>query len=121
MKKYLFYSFKRKLPLYIIVMVIFLTIALTSFATTSFFADRYYDSYEGVYYSYYGYNSGTLPVLIAYFVILFVLPFFNMGYRYSLAKSDTFRQAAFKDKYLRYYEHLSSLIIVLITFTIASS
>ena len=78
MKKYLFYSFKRKLPLYIIVMVIFLTIALTSFATTSFFADRYYDSYEGVYYSYYGYNSGTLPLLVAYFVILFVLPFFNM-------------------------------------------
>ena len=119
MKKYLFYSFKRKLPLYIIVMVIFLTIALTSFATTSFFAERYYDSYSGQYYAYYGYNSGTLPLLIAYFVILFVLPFFNMGYCYSLAKSDTFRQAPFKDKHLRYYEHLSSLIIVLITFTIA--
>ena len=119
MKKYLFYSFKRKLPLYIIVLVLFVTVALFSFANTSFFQSLYYSADEGRYYTYYAYTSGTLPLIIAFMIILFILPFFNMGYRYSLAKSDTFRQAPFKDKHLRYAEHLSSLVIVLIAFTIA--
>ncbi len=47
------------------------------------------------------------------------LPFFSMNYRYSLAKSDTFRQAGFKDKHIRFGEHLSTLITTLVSFTIA--
>ena len=42
-----------------------------------------------------------------------------MNYRYSIAKSDTFRQAPFAQKRIRWMDQLSILIVTLIAFTIA--
>ena len=94
MKNYLFWSFKRKLPLFVIVGVIFLIIAIVS-ATDMNFIEAIYDG-ERAYYR--NHDSGTLALIIAFFTAMFFLPFFSMNYRYSLTKSDTFRQVACKDK-----------------------
>ena len=46
MKNYLFYSFKKKLPLFIIIAVIFLSIALLSISTVDFINTFYIDGGE---------------------------------------------------------------------------
>ena len=74
---------------------------------------------DGEHVRYFSEDSGIASLIYTFFGTMLVLPFFSMNYRYSLAKSDTFRQAAFKDKSLRYLEHLSTLIIVLVSFTIS--
>ena len=114
MKKYLIYSFKRKLPLFVILFVLFLTFALVSANNINFVRTIY----EGSHY-YYEPDGGFLGLVIALFITMTFLPLFGMNYRYSLSKSDTFRQAAFKDKHIRYGEHLLNLIITLVLFSIS--
>ena len=64
-------------------------------------------------------DGGFLGLTIALFSVMTFLPFFSMNYRYSLAKSDAFRQAPFKERKLRIGEHLVTLITILITFTLS--
>ena len=115
MQRYLRYSIIRKLPLLIIISVIFMTIAFVSASNVEFVRAQV----DGEHVRYFSEDSGIASLIYTFFGTMLVLPFFSMNYRYSLAKSDTFRQAAFKDKSLRYLEHLSTLIIVLVSFTIS--
>ena len=116
MKNYLALSFKKNLPLYIIITAIFLIFAVMEINNVVF-----YESVSKMGYGYYrgsGY-AGFMGIIICLFIITMFLPFFAMNYRYSLAKSDAFRQSAYKDKYIRYGEHLINLSTILISFTIA--
>ena len=112
MKRYLKLSIIRKLPLFVVLSVLFLAAAFFSTAEVSF--ER----------SYYGYSyiqmldtSCTSSLLAFFFITMMVLPLFNMNYRYSLAKSDLYRQVGFKNNSIRIGEHLSTLITVCISFT----
>lgn len=115
MKKYAIISLKRKLPLFIVISVIFILTAMTSVSSQEFI--RTYNSYV----PYYNFNTidfGITAYLTMFGISMLVVPFFSMNYRYSLERSDTFRQAPFKDKRIRWVEHLTALIILLIAFTI---
>ena len=112
MKRYLRLSIIRKLPLFVVLSVLLLTVAFVSASNVEFENNGYY------YYTLYP-TCGVSGLIGTFFTIMAFLPFFSMNYRYSLGKSDLYRQVAFKDKRIRYGEHLSSLIIVCISFTIA--
>ena len=115
MKRYLKLSIIRKLPLFVVLSVLLLTVAFTSASNVEFENESYY------------YYNSLLPmsnvggIISAFFTIMMFLPFFSMNYRYSLGRSDLYRQVAFKDKRIRFAEHFSSLIIICISFTIALS
>ena len=113
MKRYLKLSIIRKLPLFVVLSVLFLAAAFFSTAEVSF--ER----------SYYGYSfvqmidsSCTASLLAFFFITMMVLPLFNMNYRYSLARSDLYRQVGFKNNSIRIGEHLSTLITVCISFNL---
>ena len=112
MKRFIFGSILRKLPLFIILTVVFSSIAIFSASNVDFIFRS--DSYVMIY----G-DPGFTFLIVFFFIIMTILPLFSMNYRYSLAKADMFKQAAFKDKSIRYAEHLSTLIVVLIGFTFA--
>lgn len=120
MKNYLLLSLKRKLPLFVILFVIFMIIALISGVNADFIKIIHKEG-QDVYYFYSGDtgSSSTLGLLIFLFIMVLILPFFNMNYRYSLSKSDTFRQAGFKEKHIRYGEHISTLLVTLASFSLA--
>ena len=115
MKRYLRLSIIRKLPLFVVLSVLLLTVAFVSASNVEFES----------YYAYYEYsplpNCDVAGLISTFFLVMMALPFFSMNYRYSIGKSDLYRQVAFKDKRIRWGEHLSSLIIVCIAFTIAIS
>ena len=113
MKRYLRLSIIRKLPLFVVLSVLLLTVAFVSASNVEFESLDYY------YYYTLSPTSDTSGLIGTFFMIMAILPFFSMNYRYSLGKSDLYRQVAFKDKRIRYGEHLSSLIIVCIAYTIA--
>ena len=99
MKRYLRLSIIRKLPLFVVLSVLLLTVAFTSASNVEFENDGYY---------YYAVNPacGASGLIGTFFMIMTILPFFSMNYRYSLGKSDLYRQVAFKEKRIRYGEHL---------------
>ena len=113
MKRYLRLSIIRKLPLFVVLSVLLLTVAFVSASNVEFENDGYY--YNNPLYP----TCGVSGLIGTFFTIMAFLPFFSMNYRYSLSKSDLYRQVAFKEKRIRYGEHLSSLIIVCIAYTIA--
>ncbi len=115
MKRYLRLSIIRKLPLFVVLSVLLLTVAFTSASNIEFeneYANHYYSLTP---------RCDVASLISTFFLIMTALPFFSMNYRYSLGKSDLYRQVAFKEKRIRYGEHLSSLIIVCIAYTIALS
>lgn len=114
MKRYLRLSIIRKLPLFVVLSVLLLTVAFTSASSIEF---------ESEYANHYSLTPrcDVASLISTFFLIMTALPFFSMNYRYSLGKSDLYRQVAFKEKRIRYGEHLSSLIIVCIAYTIALS
>lgn len=114
MKRYLRLSIIRKLPLFVVLSVLLLTVAFVSASNVDFESGDYYHYTLSP-------ASGTSGLIGTFFMIMAILPFFSMNYRYSLGKSDLYRQVAFKEKRIRYGEHLSSLIIVCIAYTIALS
>lgn len=116
MKAYLKYSLIKKLPLFIIVLATFLVIAFTSASNVSFFASHPKD---GSYAYYVNRNTGAEALIYVFFFAMMFLPFFSMNYRYSLERSDLYRQVAIKDRAIRYIDHLSTLIITVICFIIA--
>ena len=105
MKAYLKYSLIKKLPLFIIILATFLVIAFTSASNVSFFASHPRDGY----YAYYANrNTGAEALIYVFFFAMMFLPFFSMNYRYSLERSDLYRQVAIKDRAIRYIDHLST-------------
>ena len=115
MKRYLKLSIIRKLPLFVVLSVLLLTVAFVSASNVEFESGSYYYYYSAMPMC----NIGG--IISAFFMITMFLPFFSMNYRYSLGRSDLYRQVAFKNKRIRFAEHLSSLIIICISFTIALS
>ena len=115
MKRFVFGSILRKLPLFIILTVVFSSIAIFSASNVEFVRQvgRHY-----YYMNNYG-DPGFTFLIVFFFIMMTILPLFSMNYRYSLARADVFKQAAFKDKSIRYAEHLSTLVITLIGFTFA--
>ena len=117
MRRFVFKSLLRKLPLFAVLTVTLASVAIIPAASTNFVTFDYgYGYHEFVQGST---PTGYLELMIFYFFIMLVLPLFSMSYRFSLAKSDAYRQAAFKDKSIRYAEHISTLVTVLISFTFA--
>ena len=116
MKNYILWSFKKRLPFYIITFILFLTIALVEGLNVSFLKTVYNNPSYSVYQRS---DAGFLGLLIALFLLITALPLYNMNYRYSLAKSDTFRQAPIKKRYFRYVDNLIPLAMVLLLFTIS--
>ena len=102
MKTYIRHSFISKLPLFIIIIAILFTIALAS-------SGRYDFTYP---------QDFTTAYSAAIFVIAIILPLFGMSYRYSLRKSDLYRQVAFKHKSIRIADNLLILGVLLISFII---
>ena len=114
MKRYLKLSIIRKLPLFVVLSVLLLTVAFTSATNVDFYVTGVGE------YRYAPYPTSAISgVISVFFVIMMFLPFFGMNYRYSLAKSDLYRQVGFKDNKIRIGEHLSSLIIMCVAFTLA--
>jgi len=111
MKRYLRLSIIKKLPLFVILSVLLLTVAFVSASSIEFKSQNY--SYV------YSPESGVSGLIGTFFMVMAILPFFSMNYRYSLRRSDLYRQVAFKNNRIRYGEHLSSLITICISFTIA--
>lgn len=116
MKRFMFGSILRKLPLFIVLTVVLCSIAIFSSNDVSFIVSHHR---EAIYYNHNLEDAGFLPLLIFFFIFMTFLPLFSMNYRYSLARADVFKQAAFRKKTIRYAEHLSTLIIILIGFTFA--
>ena len=102
MKTYIKHSFISKLPLFIIIIAILVTIALASTGGYNF-------SYP---------EDFTAPYSAAVIVIAIVLPLFGMSYRYSLKKSDLYRQVAFKEKHIRIADNLVLIGTLLLSFIV---
>ena len=112
MKSYLKLSITRKLPLYVVLSILLLTVAFSSATSVEFETNRYFEYNPSP-------DAAISGLIIIFVLIMTILPFFSMNYRYSLARSDLYRQVGIKDRKIRIGEHLSSLIIVSISFTIA--
>lgn len=112
-------SIRKKMPLYIIIAVVLMAVAMISVNGVEFVEVIYKDGHGHSGLNYYNQNSGVGVLLYFFLIIVAILPFFGMNYRYSLARSDTFRQAPFKERTIRYGEHLSTLVITLIAYTVA--
>ena len=117
MQKYFWKSLKSRIPLFVILTSVMIIFAIITIGGTNFL----YQFSRG-----YGYTnpirSITFPSMIYYiplFVFVSILPFFGMNYRYSLRKSDLFRQVAFKNKRIRYIEHGTLLITAVLMFIIS--
>ena len=117
MMRYLWLNIKKKLPLYIICTHLFFATAFTFIINTTFLEQHYV---EDIYFFYGNDNTpGYLMLFILFMIVMMILPLFGMNYRYSLGRSDLFRQAPYKNKHLRYGEHLSALIIIVTAFTLS--
>ncbi len=101
MKKYFLYSFKRRIPLFVFTFVLFLLFG---------------GLVPGLGFISYGDSSGIFPLLIFGSIFISFLPVFGMNYRYSLQKSDTFRQAGFKPGAIRVCDHLQILGVALLSY-----
>ena len=118
MKGYVGYSIKNKLPLHIVVFSLFLIFTIVFVSQASFIKSvpsNYYYSYDPVSYSVEG---GYIGLIVCFFLIITFLPFFSVNYRYSVSKSDTFKQVATSDKTFRYIDHGLTLGITLASFSI---
>lgn len=116
MRRYIFGSILRKLPLFIVLTVVLCSVAIFSSNDVGFIVSHPISNPQ---YSSGPTDAGFLALIIFFFIFMTFLPLFSMNYRYSLAKADLYKQAPYKKKSIRYAEHLSTLIIVLIGFTLA--
>lgn len=117
MFRYLLISLKRKLPLFIITFIIFAHMAFVLLINVDFF-ETYFQDYYGDYHFQSGPSTNLIGYIILFMVFMLFLPLFSMNYRYSLTKSDLFRQAPYKKNAIRYAEHLTTLGIVVFSFTL---
>ncbi len=119
-KSYLKFLIKKYIPLIVIASALVLIYVISTVSNATFHQTLYYDSYFGDYVSYYssGPTTGILTFVIIFIVVMTFLPFFGMGYRYSLKSSDTYRQAPVKSKRIRWFDNLFLISVAAIIFTI---
>ncbi len=114
-KSYLKFLTKKYLPLIVIGSALALFYVLITVSEAEFYQMV---DYEGNYF--YSYQTtGLLSVIIIFILVMMILPFFGMGYRYSLKASDTYRQAPVEQKRIRWFNNLYLISVVVIIFTIA--
>lgn len=118
MKSYIRYFFKNRIPLFIIILSVLLIVGVTSASGLSFVEQWVQRDYY-VYYNYRPTDAGVAPLAFTVCIIMVILPLFNMGYRYSLSKTDLFRQTAQNKKAYRYVDHGLSVAFVLAAYTIS--
>ena len=118
MKSYIAHYIKVRLPLFIIIAALLFIVGIISIGDVDFIIDVMQGS-NGYYVVEEPTNAGIFPITFAVCIIAMIMPLFNMSYRYSLAKTDMFRQVAQSKKKFRYIDHGISLAFILIAFTIA--
>ena len=118
MKSYISHYIKVRLPLFIIIAALLFIVGIISIGDVDFIIDVMQGS-NGYYVVEEPTNAGIFPITFAVSIIAMIMPLFNMSYRYSLAKTDMFRQVAQSKKKFRYIDHGISLAFILIAFTIA--
>ena len=118
MKNYIRQFIKSRLPFFIIIFAILLIVAFCSASATSFIEKYPMDTSNGFTVdSPEDLGLAYLPFTVC--IICMLLPFFNMSYRYSLAKYDVYSQVAQSSKKFRYVDHGISLGFILASYTIA--
>ena len=96
MMRYIWINIKKKLPLYIICTSLFFVTAFTWISNTTFLK-TVFDG-EMMWYVSDDTNPGYTMLFVLFMIIMLILPLFGMNYRYSLGRSDLFRQAHYKNK-----------------------
>ena len=124
MKKYITLTLKRQIPLFVISLILFVFSFLM--IVSSMKLGIYFNGAGSPMYSI-GYlsNSGenilnVLRTPLALLIpIAYISAYGSNTYRYSLSASDTFNQVGFDKRKNRYVNNLTTLIVLLISFTIA--
>ena len=123
MKKYLLFTLKRYIPLFVVAFALcfFTFISVFGGLPTSQTIRSYYDSETGMAYSYSntlsGINSGMIFVFVLVAIFTIILPFFANSYRYSLQSADTFYQIGKNKKSIRWVNNLVLLVMFIAVMT----
>ena len=123
MKKYLLFTLKRYIPLFVVAFALcfFTFISVFGGLPTSQTIRSYYDSETGMAYSYSntlsGINSGMIFVFVLVAIFTIILPFFANSYRYSLQSADTFYQIGKNKKAIRWTNNLVLLTMFIAVMT----
>lgn len=126
MKKYLIFSLKRYIPLFVVSFAVCFFTFITTFGgsiptqvTIRYYSESYYTNVTGSLLL----NSGILSAVIPVAIFTMLLPFFANSYRYSLQSADTFYQIGKNKKSIRWVNNLlllgSFIAILTVAFTIA--
>ena len=122
MKRYLLYSLKRYVPLYIVTFVVCISCFLATYGGTIPVQNVQYQYAGGEAYGFVdilGLDSGLIVLMIPVFVFSIILPFFANSYRYSLKAADTFYQIGKGKKSIRFVNNLLLLGAFIASFTAA--
>lgn len=126
MKKYLAYTLKRYIPLFVVSFALCFFTFITVFGGMSVQTKStfYYDPETGMEYHYGGVfstsaSSGVIFLLIIVAIFTILLPFFANSYRYSLQSADAFYQIGKNKKSIRWMNNLVLLVMFIAVFTAA--
>ena len=123
MKKYLAFTLKRYIPLFVVTFALCFFTFITPFgsAIPTYVTYHYYngESYFSSILSDLTVTGGTLYLVIPVAIISMVLPFFANSYRYSLQSADTFYQIGKNKKAIRWTNNLVLLGSLIVSFTVA--
>ena len=126
MKKYLLYTLKRYIPLFVVAFALCFFTFITVFGglPTEIKTMSYLDADAEMYYTYgnlssISVNSGVIFLLILVAIFTIILPFFANSYRYSLQSADTFYQIGKNKKSIRWMNNLVLLVMFILVFTAA--
>ena len=125
MKKYLLFTLKRYIPLFVVsfALCFFTFISVFGGIPTQQTRTYYYDSSDGVYYQSYGIltsnglTTGVIYLLVIVAIFTIILPFFANSYRYSLQSADTFYQIGKNKKAIRWTNNLVLLTMFIAVMT----
>ena len=125
MKKYLLFTLKRYIPLFVVsfALCFFTFISVFGGIPTKVTTNNYYDSSNGVYYQSFsiltsnGIITGVIYLLVIVAIFTIILPFFANSYRYSLQSADTFYQIGKNKKAIRWTNNLVLLTMFIAVMT----
>ena len=125
MKKYLLFTLKRYIPLFVVsfALCFFTFISVFGGIPTKVTSNYYYDSSNDVYYQSYsiltsnGITTGVIYLLVIVAIFTIILPFFANSYRYSLQSADTFYQIGKNKKAIRWTNNLVLLTMFIAVMT----
>ena len=126
MKKYLLFTLKRYIPLFVVSFALCFFTLITVFGgmSVSTKTTYYFDPDTGMAYKYgnvfsSSVNSGVIFLLVLVAIFTIILPFFANSYRYSLQSADTFYQIGKNKKSIRWINNLTLLTMFIAVFTAA--